>query len=137
MKTKNLLLRGVIVAMLVMAMVTSCKEDVEAQNDEQEVTLPATVLTSYEGALTYNGSAGQNVLTAEGTATISRTGDTYTISFSDGVPSVTGLRFVLDDGAYVTVGSDDSVAGISIDGEDLDIGVSSSGTNWMFSGEKS
>lgn len=54
--------------------------------------LSASALGEYGGTLTLNAT---EVLNLQGTATIAESGcKTYTVSFSDDVPSITGVKFV-------------------------------------------
>ncbi|WP_346883417.1 hypothetical protein [uncultured Algibacter sp.] len=54
--------------------------------------ISADAIRAYQGALTLNAT---EVINQDGTATITESGcKTYTISFSDGVPSITGVRFI-------------------------------------------
>lgn len=112
---------------------TSCKKkDVEKEEDSNGiVALPSSKIATYEGDLQH-GATNVN----DGTATISSSGSSYTITFSNNVPSVSGLKFKLENGEYVSVPSSGSLAGVSIDGDDLDIGIFSNSNNWSFSGTK-
>lgn len=99
------------------------------------VTLPESVLTSYDGILTYN-----DFLNADGDAELASTGgNVYEITFSDDVPDITGLQFIAgnNDGEYVSYAEGESVEGVTVntDGE-LDLAVpTSNGDNTGFSGE--
>lgn len=101
------------------------------------VELPAAVVTTYSGQLSYTGSA-MPIGTANGTATIANTGDkTYSIRFSDGVPALTNLKFqAVSGGSYATVGSDGSTAGLTLSPTALSIGVNRGSETWGFSGTK-
>lgn len=100
------------------------------------VEVPSTLVTTYTGALSYTKSDGTFKANEEGKATLTKSGSTYTITFSDGVPSVSGLRFSSANGAYATTSSDGSVAGISVKDPTLDINVTKSDATWSFSGTK-
>ena len=107
-----------------------------ASMDDSEDEIPSSIETTYRGILTYSSAAGDNKENNNGTATISKSGSTYTISFSDGVPSISDLKFKDNNGSYATVGSSGSLAGINIDGNKIDISVSKDGDNWAFDGAK-
>jgi len=65
------------------------------------IDLPANLVSTYQGILTVDG-----VLVAqEGTATIERTNCTYTINFSNDVPSITDVVFVQSNDTYAYVNS--------------------------------
>ncbi len=112
---------------------TSCGKDETPTT--ASVELPTAVLTTYDGALTYTGTAGV-ITVLDGEAEIKKSGSEYIIEFSDGVPSLTGLNFTNADGSYATVAANGSVAGIVIDGDDLDVGATVGGNTWAFSGSK-
>ncbi len=67
----------------------SCSSDDEGSDNNGVVELPADVLGAYAGALS------APPVEVFGTATIVKSGTkTYTINFSDDVPSLTNLEFV-------------------------------------------
>lgn len=103
--------------------------------ESNTVPLPESMVTSYTGDLSY--TAGINIIANNnGTATIAKTGDTYTISFSDNVPSITGIQFSLEqNGDYASVALDGSTTGISIDETTFSIGVTKDGKTWAFTGQ--
>jgi len=118
-------------------MFASCgDEDPISDIDDLDVELPTQVITTYEGVLTYTGSDGNVISALDGEAEIIESGSSYRIEFSDGVPAITGLNFSNADGEYVSISGTSSVAGIVIDGDDLDIGVTSDDNVWAFSGSK-
>jgi len=119
-------------AILLTALVfMSCKKD--AGNSP----IPSEDLATYTGTLTYTSSTGSTIVNASsGEATIVESGSGYKITFSDSVPALEGLQFEAEDGSYVTITEDGSVAGIVIEDGDLDIGVTSDGNTWAFSGSR-
>jgi len=118
-------------------MFASCgDEDPTPDIDVLNVELPSPVITTYEGVLTYTGSDGNIISALDGEAEIVESGSNYRIEFSDGVPSISGVNFANEDGEYVSVSATSSVAGIVIDGDDLDVGVTTDGNVWAFSGTK-
>ncbi len=128
---------GKVVLVLSVLLITSCGSDDDGDDviADAFVTLPSEVLDTYEGTLSYTPANGMGVVAeTDGTATISRTGDTYTINFSDGVPSITGLRFIESStGAYASVGANGSALGIDIGVDDLAVGATIGGNVWAFS----
>lgn len=118
----------------------SCSKDDDASPTPGTtfVALPASALGTYTGALTYttptNPMPTENV---SGTATITSTGDNvYSITFSDGIPELTGFRFISSNGTYASADATDSSEGVSISGADLSVGLTKNGSNWSFSGSK-
>lgn len=101
------------------------------------VNLPAAVITTYKGSLSYSGKDGTVKANGDdGTATITKNGSNYTITFSDGVPALSGLSFIANSGDYASVGENGSVAGVSIRSSRIDISVTMDGNVWGFSGTK-
>ncbi|WP_159092349.1 hypothetical protein [Aquimarina sp. Aq107] len=136
MKTQNNFLKNLSKVVLVLSVlfISSCGSDDDGTPAEEFVTLPASLVTTFDGELTYTPANGMGIVAGvDGTATISGSGSTYTISFSDGVPSITGLRFIgSGNGTYATVGTDGSAAGIDIENEELTIGAQVGGNSWAF-----
>ncbi|KAA1244002.1 hypothetical protein [Aquimarina sp. RZ0] len=138
MKTKSKFFRnlGKVTLVLSVLFISSCGSDDDGGTVIANVfaTLPADVLDTYDGELTYTPADGMGIVAGvEGTATISRSGETYTISFSNEVPAITGLRFIgEDDGNYASVGTDGSATGISIDDDELTVGAAIDGNAWAF-----
>lgn len=138
MKTLNLKSFAITLATLFCLTLFSCQKDEVPtdNNNNTTVNIPSSSLTTYEGSLNYTSASGQYVSTIDATATIEKNGSTYSISFSDNVPTITGLVFENRDGEYASLNSSNSMSGIVIDDEDLDIGVTSDGNTWAFSGSK-
>lgn len=106
------------------------------------VELPAERIGTYTGQLAYY-NLSSNVAVANdisGKATIEKTGDkTYRITFSDGAPIISNLKFKLvTAGSYATINADGSIAGMTLDSEDLSIAVTTANRNenWAFTGIK-
>jgi len=136
MKIQNKFLRNLSKVALVVSVlfISSCSSDDDNPVEDQFVTLPAAVVTTYDGELTYTPASGMGLVVNEpGTATISGSGSTYTISFSNGVPSITGLRFIgSGNGSYATVSTNGSVAGIDIENDELTVGATVGSDVWAF-----
>jgi len=139
MKTQNNFFKNVskIVLIITILFATSCGSDDDGAVDAVDafVTLPEPLLTTYTGNLVYtpvNGSLP--TINTSGTATVALSGNTYTISFSDDVPSLTGLAFLVGDASdFVSATVGESTAGVSLDDGDLAVGVTMGGNNWAFS----
>ncbi|MBW1298186.1 hypothetical protein [Aquimarina litoralis] len=123
-----------VILVLSVLFMSSCGNDDDGTPVDAFVTLPSSLVTTFDGELTYTPANGMGIVAGvDGTATISGSGNTYTISFSDGVPSITGLRFIgSGNGSYATVGTDGSAAGITIENDELTIGATISGNAWAF-----
>ena len=108
--------------------IASCKKN---------VSLPSSVKTSYVGTLGYSSSSGTPITNAvSGIATISGSKGHYTVSFSNGVPALSGLRFEKKNGSYATVSKNGSSTGIVVDGDMFIIGAYKDGESWSFTGTK-
>ena len=131
----NLAPKAVLLAFALAAASCGSKKE-ETAPANTAVELPAAVVTAYAGQLSYSGSS--IVGTANGTATISKTGDkTYSITFSDQVPAITNLKFQSASGGnYATISSDGSMAGMTLTSSSLNIGATKGSETWGFSGTK-
>lgn len=136
MKTQNNFIKnlGKVVLVLSVLLMSSCSSDDDGPAD-QFVTLPAAVLTSYTGNLVYTPGDGSGpVINTSGTATVAVSGNTYTISFSDGVPSLSGLVFLAGtNNNFISASAGQSSTGISVEDGDLAVGATISGNTWAFS----
>lgn len=117
----------------------SCSSDDDGDDngggdDVTIVTIPAAQVTTYTGTLNYSGTQGTITNPLDGTATISGTSSNYTISFSDGAPSVSGLTFESTNGTFVAVGGSNVV--VVIDDENLTLTIQNGGDNWVFDGDR-
>ena len=82
---------------------------------------------------TYNGSVGytgsKTVANDDGRVTIVKIGSTYNFDFSDGIPSLTGVKFEKkDDNTYVSIGS--GLTGITVTANRLTMLVTKDGNTW-------
>ncbi|WP_299188872.1 hypothetical protein [uncultured Aquimarina sp.] len=137
MKTQNNFLKNLSKVALVLSilLISSCGSDDDGTPAEEFVTLPAQVLTSYTGNLVYTPGDGSGpIINTSGTATVAVSGNTYTISFSDGVPSISGLVFLAGSGNnFVSASAGQSTTGISVEDGDLAVGATNNGNTWAFS----
>jgi len=122
--------------MMVLVLTAACGSDDDGAvvPVEQFVALPAEVLTTFPGTLSYTAGDGTLIIAdVPGTATISVSGTNHTISFSNDVPSITGIRFLgSSNGNYASIGTSGSVAGIVIEGNELTVGAVINGNSWSF-----
>jgi hypothetical protein len=115
---------------------TACKKKAETLVDEIYVVLPPENITTYTGQLAYTGNGQTLGDPLNGKATIEQSGKIVSITFSNSVPSVTGIKFVKNGNDYVSVAENGSAAGISFTGNTVKIAVTKDGGNWGFSGSK-
>jgi hypothetical protein len=113
----------------------SCKKKVE---DAVYVDLPTENLTTYNGKLGYNANDGSLPIANDSTgkATIAQSDKSVTITFSNNVPSVSGIKFIKSGSDYVSVSDNNSAAGISFSGTTVKIAVTKDGKTWAFDGTK-
>ncbi len=114
-------------------------ESDDPQPANAPVDLPSNVIGTFTGQLTYTDGGSVFIVNSEdGTATLTKTGDkTYSVSFSDDAPAITGLKFkAAAGGAYASLDSDGSASGMDISATSLSIGVTNASKNWAFTGTK-
>ena len=127
MKTTKNVFRNVskVVFVLSVLLMESCSSDDDGGETTADASLilPAALVTSYTGSLVYTPGGSLPIINLEGTATLSIIDGAYTITFSDDVPSISGLIFIEEeDGDFVSVSVGTSVGGISLEDGDLAIG---------------
>lgn len=113
---------------------SACKKaNIEDLFDE----LPAEYVATYTGSLGYNITTSNPITnTTSGQATITQSNKVVSISFSNGVPSITGLRFKKSGSNYASIATDGSVAGINFEGTKANIAYTKDGNNWAFTGSR-
>lgn len=114
-------------------------DDDSASPASAYVELPSNVVGKFTGDLSYTKPGTMPIANSgDGTATLTKTGDkTYSVSFSDGVPTITGLRFQSGTtGSYATVSSDGSTAGMTLSSNNLAVSVTKGSETWGFNGDK-
>ena len=114
---------------------SSCSDDDNDDCNPALAELSSDATGAYTGILTFNGT---QVVNQSGTATITESScKTYTISFSDDVPSITDAQFIgTSNNTVFTYVSSDATTSVAID-EEGDLALSSSGTDVIaFSGSK-
>ena len=109
-----------IVILCFITSLTSCSSDDDSGSsdepgDTNNVTLPADRITTYNGVLSFETASGELTETLNGSATISGSSSNYTISFSDNVPSISGITFIFEDDSYIYVNPNDDSEGVVID----------------------
>ena len=131
------LITTIAIAILMTGSFAACTKKSDTVAVATSVTLPAPAVNApYTGSLSYTGTGGLPIANQSGTATISGS-NPYTITFSDGVPPITNLRFADNGGGnYTTITESGSVAGMTVTTTKLTVGLTSSGATWAFSGTK-
>lgn len=125
---KKIMKSLVLIAVISLTIVSCKKEDIK---------LPSKSLTTYVGNLAYTPITGMPITNTAGTATISGSKGNYTVSFSDNVPSLTGLKFDKEsNGSYATQSNNGSVTGVTINDNIFNIATVKTEGQWAFSGTK-
>ena len=131
------MLFGFVCATLLFSACSDKKDNPQPAN--APVDLPSNVVGTFTGDVSYTSGSGIPIANAgDGTATLTKTGDkTYSISFSDGVPAVTNLKFkTASGGSYSSIDSDGSTAGMELSASRLSVGVTKGSQTWGFAGTK-
>jgi hypothetical protein len=87
-------------------------------------------LGKYEGTVRYNEGLDEIKSSANGSVTVAKVGDTYNFNFSDGIPSLNGIKMKKGDGNVIIL-EDGAVGSISISASSLNIQYSKDGKTWF------
>lgn len=138
MKNLKTIFGSILVLCLIISLASCSSDDDNGSNDDTDntnnVTLPAELVKTYNGVLSYETAGGDLTETLTGTATISGSSSNYTIAFSDDVPSISGITFILVDGDYVYVNPNDESEGVIIDEDNrliVDLTISNNITEFV------
>ncbi|PZD79346.1 hypothetical protein [Mesonia sp. K7] len=119
---KNLLKLTAVFALTIFAFTSCSKDDNPVDND--------LFVGTYDGSLSYDSGDGTTVNTNDGRVTVTKVGDNYRFSFSDGIPDITGVKFEEENSEYhINVGGDES-SYIRINASELIILYSEGSENW-------
>ncbi len=135
-------LKSVVLVTFISLAFSSCSNDDDEKEETPEVSfseLPSNLIGTYSGALSYTNSDGSVTIgTENGTATIASVGPkTYKVTFSDDVPEITNLKFTTEaSGNFASVATDGSVAGLVLKASSMELGVTTGGNTWAFTGSK-
>lgn len=103
----------------VTAMVVSCSKDNDPVDDN-------VFVGTYRGSVSYSDSdSSTDISTDEGRITLVKVGDNYNFDFSDGIPSLTGIKIDKNENVYIS-----SDGGITIDEGNLVIVYTKDGEVW-------
>ncbi len=101
------------------ALLVSCSKDNDPSDDNLFVG-------TYNGSVSYSETSGNtSISTNDGRVTLVKVGDSYNFDFSDGIPSLKGIK--IDKNENILISSD---GGIKIDEGNLTIAYSKDGEVW-------
>ena len=101
------------------AIMVSCSKDNDPVDDN-------VFVGTYRGSVSYSDSdSNTNISTDDGRVTLVKVGDNYNFDFSDGIPSLTGIK--IDKNENIFVSSD---GGITIDEGNLIIAYTKDSEVW-------
>lgn len=83
----------------------------------------------YEGTVRYNEGLEEIKSNINGSVTVSKVGDTYNFNFSDGIPSLNGIKMQKGEGNVIIL-EDGAFGSISISASNLDINYTKDGKTW-------
>ncbi len=83
----------------------------------------------YEGTVRYTEGLEEIKSNENGSVTVSKIGDTYNFNFSDGIPSINGIKMENGEG-NVIIFEDGTLGSISISASDLNISYTADGKTW-------
>ncbi|WP_299889140.1 hypothetical protein [uncultured Lacinutrix sp.] len=91
-KITPILLKSFLILSLLLSL-TSCSKNDDNVLEAVTNNLPSSVLRTYTGPLSYTADGEEEIINNPATATISGSNGVYSISFSNDIPSLTGLSF--------------------------------------------
>lgn len=107
------------VSLLAILFFSSCSKE----NDPTDDSL---FVGTYNGSVSYEeSSSNTNISTDDGRVTLVKVGNTYNFDFSDGIPSLTGIKMEKNQNILV-----DSTGALKIDQGQLTIAYSKDGATW-------
>lgn len=107
------------VVFFVAAIVVSCSKDNDPVDDN-------VFVGTYRGSVSYSDSdSNTDISTDDGRITLVKVGDNYNFDFSDGIPSLTGIKIDKNENVYIS-----SDGGITIDEGNLIIAYTEGTEVW-------
>lgn len=104
------------------ALLVSCDKDNDPSDDNLFVG-------KYNGAVSYSDpDSNTNISTDDGRVTVVKVGDTYNFDFSDGIPSITGIKMEKNQNTLISTDK-----AIHIDENSVDIILTEDGKIWKAS----
>lgn len=112
-------IKGLTVFLFSTVLIMSCSKDNDPVDDNLFVG-------TYKGSVSYSETSGNTeISTDDGRVTLVKVGDTYNFDFSDGIPSLKGIK--IDKNENILISSD---GGIRIDEGNLIIAYTKDGEVW-------
>lgn len=114
-----------ILSLLFVALFTfsSCSKDDDPTDND-------LFIGKYEGTVRYNEGTDEIKGSTTGSVTVAKVGDTYNFNFSDGIPSLNGIKMKKGDGNIIIL-EDGTLGSISISASNLDIAYTKDGKTWF------
>ena len=112
-------IKKIAVLFFVTALIVSCSKDNDPADDDLFVG-------TQKGSISYSETSGNtSISTDDGRVTLVKVGDSYNFDFSDGIPSLKGIK--IDKNENILISSD---GGIQIDEGNLTIAYTKDGEVW-------
>ncbi|MGI6074713.1 MAG: hypothetical protein ACOYEA_08770 [Fermentimonas sp.] len=112
-----------------LALATFMMVGLSACSDDTDPADVDVFVGNYKGKISYVKLGEETKSNENGTVNVSKVGDTYNFIFSDGIPSITGVKFEKkDDNTFISIGS--GLTGITITENKLVMGVAKDGATW-------
>ncbi|MBU2905947.1 hypothetical protein QSE00_21350 [Arenibacter sp. M-2] len=106
-------------ALIIISLFTSCSKDNDPVDDNLFVG-------TYNGTVSYSNSEDSTeISTDDGRVTLVKVGDSYNFDFSDGIPSLNGIKMEKNENLFIS-----SDGAIKIDEGTLLIAYSKDGETW-------
>ncbi|MBV7441134.1 hypothetical protein KRX57_06850 [Weeksellaceae bacterium TAE3-ERU29] len=117
---KTLKIFGILSLILVAFAFTSCSSDDDpADND--------LFIGKYKGKVTYT-NGDENKSNDDGSVTVTKVGNTYSFTFSDGIPAITGVE--MDKNQHIAISLGDENSYIRINEDVLKLLYNKDGATW-------
>lgn len=115
----KMFIRSLSILFVLTAVMVSCSKDNDPTDDNLFVG-------TYNGSVSYNDSGSNtDISTDDGRVTLVKVGDSYNFDFSDGIPSLKGIKMEKNQNTLV-----DSSGALRIDEGNLIIAYSKDGKTW-------
>lgn len=101
---------------------TACSKDDDPTDNDLFVG-------KYNGSVRYMEGTNEIESNTDGSVTVAKAGDTYNFNFSDGIPSLNGIKMKKGDGNVIII-EDGALGTISISASKLTIGYTKDGNTW-------
>lgn len=102
---------------------SSCSKDDDPTDND-------LFIGKYNGTVRYTEGLSEIKSSTDGSVTVSKVGDTYNFNFSDGIPSLNGIKMKKGDGNVIII-EDGALGSVSISASDLNINYTKDGKTWF------